>query len=196
VADLQKAADQIASKKIPDAPENSDPGVSPGPEASGLHFGVYYHLGLVYYLKGDYAGAEKAYGLCREASGTSADSQIACTRWLYVSLRRLGKDAEAKALLGGVTKDSKLTSDSAPYLDLLLLHQGVRTPAELLALAEGDLDHATYGYGVGEWLLLSGQKEKALALFREVVRGRQWAAFGRIAAEVEVARASAHNVAR
>jgi len=196
VADLHKAADQIASKKVPDAPEPSDPGVAPEPDASGLHFGVYYHLGLASYLKGDYAGAEKAYRLCLEASGTSADSQIACTRWLYVALRRLGKDAEAKALQGAVKRDAKVTSDSAPYLDLLLLYKGVRTPAELLALAQGDLDHATYGYGVGEWLLLSGQKEKALELFREVVRGRQWAAFGHIAAEVELARVPGHNVAR
>ena len=72
----------------------------------------------------------------------------------------------------------------------------MRTPAQLLALAKGDLDHPTYGYGVGEWLLLSGQKEQALDLFREVARGRQWAAFGHIGSEVELAKVSGQNGAR
>ena len=31
--------------------------------ASTSHYGVYYHLGLAHYLKGDYAAAETAYRL-------------------------------------------------------------------------------------------------------------------------------------
>jgi dipeptidyl aminopeptidase/acylaminoacyl peptidase/tetratricopeptide (TPR) repeat protein len=195
LADLAKAAQLIADKKIPDAPEPSDPGVTPAPDASSLHYGVYYHLGLAHYLKGDYAAAEPAYRLCLKASGSSVDSQTGAQRWLYVTLRRLHRDAEAAQLVAGVSADTK-AKDSAAYRDLLLLYKGLRTPAQLLALAKGDLDHPTYGYGVGEWLLLGGQKEKALDLFREVVRGRQWAAFGHIASEVELARVSGQNGAQ
>jgi dipeptidyl aminopeptidase/acylaminoacyl peptidase/TolA-binding protein len=192
IADLQKAAQLIAEKKIPDAPEPADPGVAPAPDAASLHYGVYYHLGLAHYLKGDYAAAEPAYRLCLKASGSSVDSQNGALRWLYVTLRRLGRDAEAAQLVAGVSADTKAT-ESVAYRDLLLLYKGLRTPAQLLALARGDLDHPTYGYGVGEWLLLGGQKEKAIDLFQEVARGRQWAAFGHIGAEVELARVSGHN---
>jgi dipeptidyl aminopeptidase/acylaminoacyl peptidase len=195
LADLARAAELIADKKVPDAPEPSDPGVTPAPEASSLHYGVYYHLGLAHYLKGDFAAAEGAYRLCLKSSGSSVDSRTGATRWLYVTLRRLGRDAEAARLVAAVSADTQ-AKESVAYRDLLLLYKGLRTPEQLLALAKGDLDHATYGYGVGEWLLLSGQKEKALDLFREVARGRQWAAFGHIGAEVELARVSAQNGGR
>jgi dipeptidyl aminopeptidase/acylaminoacyl peptidase len=193
--DLKRAAQLIADNKVPDAPEPADPGVTPAPEASSLHYGVYYHLGLAHYLKGDYAAAEGAYRLCLKASGASVESQMGALRWLYVTLRRLNREAEAASLLTSVTAETKV-KESAAYRDLLLLYKGLRRPAELLVLARGDLDHPTYGYGVGEWLLLNGQKEKAIELFREVVRGRQWAAFGHIAAEVELSKLSGQNAAR
>jgi len=195
LGDLSKAAQLIADQKLADAPEPSDPGVAPAADASSLHYGVYYHLGLAHYLKGEYAAAEAAYRLCLKASGSSVDSQTGAQRWLYVTLRRLGRDTEAASLLAGVSSDTK-AKDSTAYRDLLLLYKGMRTPAQLLALGKGDLDHATYAYGVGEWLLLGGQKEQALDLFREVARGRQWAAFGHIASEVELARVSGQNGAQ
>jgi dipeptidyl aminopeptidase/acylaminoacyl peptidase/tetratricopeptide (TPR) repeat protein len=192
LTDLQKAAQLIADQKVQDAPEPSDPGVAPAADASSLHYGVYYHLGLAHYLRGEYAAAEQAYRLCLKASGSSVENQAGALRWLYVTLRRLGRDAEAASLLRGVSADTK-AKGSAAYRDLLLLYKGMRSPAQLLALAKGDLDHPTYGYGVGEWLLLSGEKERALDLFREAARGPQWAAFGHIAAEVELAKVSGQN---
>ena len=44
------------------------------------------------------------------------------------------------------------------------------------------------GYGVADYYLVNGQKDRALELMREVVRGPQWAAFGFAAAEAELAR--------
>jgi dipeptidyl aminopeptidase/acylaminoacyl peptidase/tetratricopeptide (TPR) repeat protein len=195
LADLTKAAQLIAERKIPDAPEPVDRGVAPATDASSLHYGVYYHLGLAHYLRGEYAQAEEAYRLCLKASGSAPGNQTGALRWLYVTLRRLGRDAEASSLLSGVSAETQV-KDGAAYRDLLLLYKGLRTPAQLLALARGDLDHPTYGYGVGEWLLLNGQKEAALDLFREATRGRQWAAFGHIASEVELARVPGQNGAR
>jgi tetratricopeptide (TPR) repeat protein len=195
LADLDKAAQLIADKKIPDAPEAADPGVTPAPDAASLHYGVYYHLGLAHYLKGEYPAAEAAYRLCVKSASASPDSLTGAQRWLYVTLRRLGRDPEAAQLVAAVSPDTK-AKEGIAYRDLLLLYKGLRTPAQLLALARGDLDHPTYGYGVGEWLLLSGRKEEAIELFREVVRGRQWAAFGHIGAEVELARVTAQNGAR
>ena len=49
-----------------------------------------------------------------------------------------------------------------------------------------DLALATQGYGVGNWFLYTGHSAKAREIFEQVVSGRQVAAFGFIAAEVEL----------
>jgi hypothetical protein len=50
------------------------------------------------------------------------------------------------------------------------------------------VDLATYGYGVANWHLYSGEPGRAREIFEKVVAGPQWNAFGYIAAEVELAR--------
>ena len=44
------------------------------------------------------------------------------------------------------------------------------------------------GYGVANWYLVNGERERALELMREIVAGPSWAAFGRIASEADLAR--------
>jgi hypothetical protein len=47
---------------------------------------------------------------------------------------------------------------------------------------------ATYGYGVANWYLYNGESERAESLFRSILEQPNWAAFGYIAAEAELAR--------
>ena len=54
--------------------------------------------------------------------------------WLYLTLRRRGKDAEAAALLKPITKDLAVIENTA-YRDRLLLYKGEKTAAELRAAA-------------------------------------------------------------
>ena len=49
-----------------------------------------------------------------------------------------------------------------------------------------DLDIATQGYGVGNWYFYNSQPEKAEEIFEKVIKGKYWAAFGYIAAEVDL----------
>ena len=80
------------------------------------------------------------------------------------------------------------------YRDLLLLFTGELSPREVLGSnAEPGpvgqrIDDATRGYGVGAWHLVNGRRTEAMEIFREVVRGTSWPAFGHIAAEAELAR--------
>jgi hypothetical protein len=75
------------------------------------------------------------------------------------------------------------------YHRRLLMYKGELAPEELLA-AEGDaVQLATYGYGVGNWYLYNGQREQATEVFRKVVAGANKAAFGYIAAEMELRQA-------
>ena len=59
---------------------------------------------------------------------------------------------------------------------------------ELLGASAEALDVATYGYGIGNWHLYNGRKQEAMDVFRRVVAGEMWPAFGFIAAEAELAR--------
>ena len=56
--------------------------------------------------------------------------------------------------------------------------------------APAGLDAVTMGYGVGNWHFYNGQRDQAMAIFRRIVdeQPAQWAAFGYIAAEAELAR--------
>ena len=187
IADLAKADELIRSRGEKDAPEPDGVAGPPGATPSTLFFNVYYHLGLAHYLKGDYASAEKAYRECLKHSQTSPDSVAATSRWLYATLRHAGKSIEAAKLVAPLAKDMKVGESSA-YKDLLLLYKGEKTAEQVLTGATDGLNHPTLGYGVADFYLVAGQKEKAMALMREVVRGPQWAAFGFAAAEAELAR--------
>lgn len=187
IVDLAKADELIRSRGLTDSPEPDGAKAAPGATPSTLFFNVYYHLGLAHYLKGDYPAAEKAYRECLKHSQTSPDSVAATSRWLYATLRHEGKAEEAAKLVAPLAKDMKVGESSA-YKDLLLLYKGEKTPEQVLTGATDGLNHPTLGYGVADWYLVGGQKEKALALMREVVRGPQWAAFGFAAAEAELAR--------
>ena len=78
------------------------------------------------------------------------------------------------------------------YHKLIQLYQGRLEPEALLAEARaaGAIDQATIGFGVGHWHLVEGRAESARAIFAEVEGTPAWHAFGHIAAEYELARAS------
>ncbi len=183
VADLSRAAELVKGKK--DEPElGSDP---TRPTTTTLHFSVFYHLGLAHYLKGDFTSAEKAYRRCLEVARGNDDRLVAVSDWLYMTLRRLGKDAEAARVLEPIHAGMNVTEDRA-YLNRLLMYKGTHAPDDLLRAGGDGVTRATYGYAVGNFHLVSGRAAKARSVFEQVTAGEQWAAFGYIAAEVELAR--------
>jgi hypothetical protein len=107
-----------------------------------------------------------------------------------MTLRRLGRDAEAAAALEPIFEGMDVI-ENRDYHRLLLMYQGKLTPDALIAEA-GDpassIAFATVGYGVGNWNLYSGRRDEAIAGFRLVLAGGSWASFGYIAAEAELAR--------
>ena len=50
------------------------------------------------------------------------------------------------------------------------------------------LGNASLGYGLGNWYFYIGENEKGMDIFRKIIAGNQWASFGYIAAEAELAR--------
>jgi tetratricopeptide (TPR) repeat protein len=184
-ADLERAA-RLVSGRADEVEPDGLPNAA-GIPTSTLQSNIWYHLGLARYLQGDFAGALGAYRACLEVS-KNPDMQVATRQWLYLTLRRLGRDAEAAQVLEPVRLDLEILENQA-YHKLLLMERGEIPAASLLAAqGSGDLDPATLGYGIGAWYLAEGQREEALRIFRHVVETGPWSAFGAIAAEAELAR--------
>jgi len=186
IVDFEKAAKLMTGKPNEGEPDGA-PGRRPSPSAT-LRFNIYYHLGLAYYLKGDFAKALTAYRECMKYSTDNDDSLVATSDWLYMTLRRLGQKAEAEKVLAPI-KEGMNVLDNGAYYQRLLMYKGLRKPEEVLDNDEQDpLQIATQGYGVGNFYLVNGDTERAKAIFKRVVAGSQWAAFGFIAAEADLAR--------
>ncbi len=150
-------------------------------------FDIWYHLGLAYYLSARFPDAIRAYERCAALART-ADDTVAASDWLWMSLRRDDRRADAAAVAAAIGEGREVR-DNAAYYARLLFYADRRTETDLRALmAQGDLEFATVGYGLGNWLLVQGEPERARALFREVTAGPYWPAFGFIASEVELQR--------
>lgn len=155
-------------------------------------FDVWYHLALAYYLKGQFGKAAEAYERCRQVAEADTsdkhdDSVIAVSDWLYMTYRRMGNNAEAAKVLERITPDMKVKENKS-YFDRLLFYKGLRKEDELVNIENAtDLEIATVGYGLGNWHLYNGNRAKAEEVFRRIVAGKYWPAFGFIAAEAELA---------
>jgi tetratricopeptide (TPR) repeat protein len=150
--------------------------------------GIYYHLGLAYYLKGDFASAAKAYEGCLANSNDDA-TRVECSAWLYPSLRRAGREADAKKLLDSIQVTS-LPGHPGNYLDRILLFKGLKTEDEVAKTmpVEGGLSESTVGYGIGLWHLLNGRRDRAKAYFEKAVATNYTISWGYRASEAELKR--------
>lgn len=185
IADLETAA-----KLTENTPDEIEPDGAPNKyniPRSTLKFNIWYHLGLARYLKGDFENALDAYLECMKYSKND-DVLCATSDWLYMTYRRLGRDKEAQKVLATIHKEMEIL-ENISYHNRLLMYKGLKSPEDLLALEHADeLTVATQGYGVGSWYLYIGETEKASKIFKKVVSGNYWPAFGYIAAEADLRR--------
>lgn len=187
IADLTKASDLFAGKPDVQEPTTADVKVM---SSETLQYATWYHLGLAYYLKGEFGRALPVYRKCLEvAKGpTGNDDQIAgASDWLYMTLRRAGRKDEAAKVLQAIVPGMKVKDDQN-YYDRLMMYKGVRTPEEVMATAKDPVSEATLAYGVANWHLYNGRQAEAKAIFERVVKSPNWMPFGVIAAEAELAR--------
>ena len=189
IADLEIAA--ALSADVPDTVEADGMPNARNIPTSTTKSNIYYHLGLALYLEGRFEHALAAYQRCVKFSNNN-DMRCATSYWLYLTLRRLGRDGEARTVLEPITPEMQLIENFA-YHELLLLFKGEMSAQQVLHSAAEPgpvgqpIDDATRGYGVGAWHLVNGRDEQARAIFRQVVEDSASAAFGHIAAEAEIA---------
>jgi tetratricopeptide (TPR) repeat protein len=187
VADLERAARLVEGK-----PDEVEPDGQPNARnmpIGTLHSNIYYHLALAHYLLGHF---EAAIPIQRRElnEARNDDRRVSIAHWLYMSLRRVGRDDEAAQVLVPITPQMNVI-ENGTYHQLLLMYKGVLPPDSLLRTGpDGTMSvtDATAAYGVGNWHLYNGRRDEAERIFRRIVAGGQWGAFGYIAAEAELAR--------
>jgi hypothetical protein len=128
----------------------------------------------------------RAYRECLKVS-TNDDARVATSHWLYMTLRRLGRHAEAASVLDAIGPKLDIV-ENASYQRLLAMYKGQLTPEALLEQSAAGLDRTTVAYGVGNWHYYNHRQSDAEAVWRTIVHGPHWAAFGSIAAEADLHR--------
>jgi len=156
-----------------------------GSRLDSTNFGIWYHLGIVRYARGDFAGAAQAFER-GQPGAPDAGERAGATDWLWMSLSRAGRAAEAQALLD--RRPDSLPAGNA-YGQRLRLYRGEIGPDDVITPADtGDIAVATLSYGVGNWYLVRGDTTRARLWFERAVRSGGWPAFGFIVSEVELRR--------
>jgi len=152
-------------------------------------YGIWYHLGVVQYLRGDFADAAASFAKAQPIAPDAGELQGSID-WLWMSLSRAGRGDEAKAML-----DRKLDqrADFKPvinaYTRRLQLYRGEIVPGAVVTNADTDeVQIATLAYGLGNWYLVRGDKAEARKWFERSVQSGGWPGFGFIVAEEELRR--------
>lgn len=182
-ADLERAAALVEGR-----PDEVEPDGLPNARdipTGTLHSNILYHLALAYYLQGDFNRAAGTWRRARDAVA-NPDNLVACSHWLYLSLRRAHRDAEAAAVLAPIVAELDVI-ENGDYFELLRMYRGERSPESLLAAAGEDAGGSATRYGVGAWHFVNGRQDAARALWQAIVQQPDWPAFGHLAAEAELA---------
>lgn len=176
-------------------------------ERAPLNWDVAYHLGLAYFLAGDFDAAADEYLRCLElasdpearaadgadfrscaANADDPESRVAMTEWAVRALERAGRMDQAQTLLAGIPSDLDIEENLAYYHDLLF-YKGEMSEEELLGVGpEGPYRFETVAQGVANRRLVQGDTAGAVELYERIVDDPWWPGFGRIAAETELAR--------
>jgi tetratricopeptide (TPR) repeat protein len=91
-----------------------------GYKLDSTNYGILYHLGILRFIRGDFAGAADAFTRAQPRA-PEAGELAGSTDWLWMSLMRAGRKADAQAMLA--RRPDSLTIDNA-YARRLKLYRG------------------------------------------------------------------------
>jgi tetratricopeptide (TPR) repeat protein len=185
IADLSRAAVLSADVKDEIEPDGA-PNSRNIPRSTNLS-NIWYHLALAQYLKGDFEHADRSWTRCTGYSTVNDDMLVATLYWRYLTLRRIGRHDEATSVLNMIKPRMDIIENDA-YHRLLLMFKGELSEAEVGKGADDAIADATVGYGLAVWKLIQADEPGARAKFQAVLEAPNWAPFGFIAAEAELAR--------
>ena len=153
-------------------------------------YGNWYHLGIVQFLREDFAGAAASFAKAQPIAPDPAEL-AGSADWLWMSFSRAGRHAEAKFVLDRMLDqrpDFKPVTNA--YTRRLQLYRGEIGPEAVVTPADTDeVQIATLAYGLGNWYLVRSDKAQARKWFeRSIQASSGWPGFGFIVSEVELRR--------
>jgi len=177
---------EVAARLIEDTEDTVEPDEMPNAmniPLSSLHSNVWYHLGLAHYLNQNMEGALDAYRKCR-AVERNDDGIVSSTHWLYMILSRLGREDEASVVLDSIHPEMEIIENTS-YYHLCLFYKGLLNLDELSGEGlEGSSNDALV-YGIGNWYLYNGDRDRAREIYVQILERGGWASFGYLAAEAD-----------
>ena len=151
------------------------------------NYGILYHFGVLRFVEGDFAGAAEMFTRSQPRAPDGGE-RAGSTDWLWMSLSRAGRAAEAAAMLAR-RPDSLPTPPNYAYVTRLKLYRGELTPETMFSPADtADVQVATLNFGLGNWYMVKGDTVKAKAAFDRSIASKGWPGFGFIVSEAELKR--------
>ena len=149
------------------------------------NYGILYHLGIVRFARGEFTEAADAFRRAQPLAPEGGEL-AGGTDWLWMSLSRAGRHADAKAMLDRRPDSVQVTN---AYAQRLRLYRGEIGPDQVISAADtADVQAATLAFGVGNWFLVRGDTATSRSWFERSVRSGGWPGFGFILSEVELRR--------
>lgn len=152
---------------------------------STMHGNIYYHLGLALYLKNDDQKAVDAFKKCLRTS-PNPDNVVAATHWIYTVNCQMGRRTTGLNYVKNIPSDLQVLENEA-YLKACLLYKGDLQSEQIQIANNGTASSSALRYALGNYLLCEGDSNAAKQIFETIVAGDDWASFGHIAAEIDLA---------
>ncbi|MEZ4778751.1 MAG: hypothetical protein R2786_05140 [Flavobacteriaceae bacterium] len=154
---------------------------------STLHGNIYYHLGLAYYLQRDLPKALEAFKACLSTSN-SPDNVVSATHWIFMIQNRMGRKEAGDNYLRNIKPDMYVIENTT-YYQACMFYKGEIPLENLYPFSEEkSASNTALKYAIGNWFWYHGDPQKAQEIFSEIVKGGNWASFGYIAAETDLAK--------
>ena len=148
-------------------------------------YGIWYHLGVVQYLRGEFADAAASFAKAQPIAPDAGE--LAGFHRLVVDVAqprraRRGSEGDARSAAG-------IKPVTNAYTRRLQLYRGEIGPDAVVTAADTDeVQVATLAYGLGNWYLVRGDKAQARKWFERSVQSGGWPGFGFIVSEAELRR--------
>ena len=158
-----------------------------GNKLDSTNYDIYYHLGVAHFERGEFSKAATAFANAQRRA-PNANEVAGATDWLWMSLSRAKRPADAKQALAAITDTLKITTATA-YWQRLKLYREVIMPDQALTPTDTSaVQVATISFGVGNWYLVRGDTANARLWFKRAVASNGWPGFAFLAAETDLRR--------
>jgi len=184
IADFQRASQLVQGRAIEIEPDGIPNKLNI--PLSNLQFNIYYHWGLVHFLKGEYGVAANLFRVCLKYSD-NPDLHVATSDWFYMSLMKSGKTDAAREIIADISPNLEIIENDS-YYKRLLFYKGLLPIDSVIQFDNKNLDNVqivTQGYGIANWYEFQGDHKKADQLKRKILDTGTWNAFAYIAAEAD-----------